>query len=171
MAYPTFRITASPLKTTGSRFTALFIFVLLGFCVPHPVSAAPKTEQEQRVDAVHEKLLSTETDLLDMVLGLSGSGLDQDIAHDLINTSAKHSGDLLHIRTLLQINSLVQNDADKQRIQPIIARDIKSVAGGIKRSVTSVNTNLARIKSPALVTKANKLRDILREIEELISTP
>ena len=69
---------------------------------------------------------------------------------------------------MLLIDSLIQNESDKQRVKLVISMRIKAIADGIDLTIKFANQNMARTNSPAVVATATKLKDDLRELKELL---
>lgn len=128
------------------------------------IFAAPPTSEE--VEAYWQKIASHQQDALD--IGKNLIGLDMEIQIGLTNLANPYFDKLTYIQDLLLIDSLVQNEPDRQRIKLVISRRIKAIANGIDLTIKFANENMAHAKSPAVVATASRLRDDLRELKELL---
>ena len=100
--------------------------------------------------------------------GKNLAGLDKAIEQELIDLATQYSIQLTHIQDLLLIESVIQNDADRQRIHSIISFRLKVIADVIELSIKRANIEIADSHSQIISGIATKLRDDLRELKELL---
>lgn len=143
-------------------FRLLIVLVLL-----HGFSASAATPIEE-FKKYHEKLINYQQDLLE-----TGKNLTDFELHcwkEVYSIVSEYSEKLAHIRDLLLIESLIQSDADRQRVGLIIKFRLKAIHDRIENSVKMANIEIAGTKSPITAGIATKLRDDLREIRELLKS-
>lgn len=145
-----------------NRFSFFALVVVLTFS--EHVFADPPTSQE--VKTYWRKMVSHQRDFLD--IGKELAALDRIIASEQVALAELYAHKLTHIQDLLLIASIVQNEADKQRIKPVIGMSIKFMAEGVNLSIERVNERIAETKNPGSVAQSMKLRDDLRGLKELL---
>lgn len=116
----------------------------------------------------HKAMVTHHGDLLTFLKSVEG--LDYEITFDLWNTAGQYCTALEHVEDFLSIDSLVENEADRQRIKPVINHAVESVLKESHLSIKGVNDYLPRLKNQAVIATAIKLRDDLRDLESLLVT-
>jgi hypothetical protein len=142
----------------------LFALILVGTVAM--LRAIDATPAAGSIAALSNKMHSRVTDLIQLAETLRGR--DQQIAIEIGNVGAGTFKTLLLIRDLLLIESLVQNEADKIKIEPIVDSRVKRLAHDIDLDVKLINTGMAGAHNQALIDTASKLKDDLRELQELL---
>jgi hypothetical protein len=69
---------------------------------------------------------------------------------------------------MLTIESVIDNEADKRKIQPLIMVQVTSLAAGIDNSVKLINRCMTVTHNQAVIDAASKLKDDLRDLKELL---
>ena len=118
------------------------------------------------IEGSSNKIRSRVTDLSQFSNSLRGP--DQEIALDLGHMGERTLRLLDHIKDLLLIESLIQSEADKRKIGPIIDSRAKGLAHDIDADVKMINTAMTYAHNRALIDTASKLKDDLREVQELL---
>jgi hypothetical protein len=153
-----------------SLFFAL-LFLLPSAVTLRPLLAAeteaPASKSEQ-LASYDKKMTSYQEDLND--IGRDLAELDQEIAIALIGRAGRTSLQIINVQDLLLIDSLVHDEADKRAIKAVARARMKTVANNIDFSIRDVNHDLTYLKNPAVVATANKFKDDLRGLKELLLT-
>jgi|SRR5437667_8028835 len=145
------------------RSPCLFPLILVGlFAMLGAVDATPAGS----IEGSSNKIRSRVTDLSQFSNSLRGP--DQEIALDLGHMGERTLRLLDHIKDLLLIESLIQSEADKRKIGPIIDSRAKGLAHDIDADVKMINTAMTYAHNRALIDTASKLKDDLREVQELL---
>ena len=121
----------------------------------------------QQVNAYYKKMDAHNKDLLQ--IGKAIRNADDVLLvgnlSDLVNFNMVQ---LENIEDLQLIESLIENEADRKRVKPVISRRIKLVAVGIDGSIRQLNLYVAHLKSQAVLATAMKVREDLHELKELL---
>jgi hypothetical protein len=142
----------------------LFALILVGsFAILHHACAIPANE---KIAAFEHKVDSRGRDLIQLSESLSAR--DQQLTWDISHVALEYVGKLQHIQDLLLIDSVVENEADKRRIEPIIRDRVKGLADTVDAAVKLINTDMAAVHNQAVIATAGKLKDDLRELKELL---
>jgi len=105
-------------------------------------------------------------DMSQLVESLSGG--DRPIALEIALEAKWYLSKVEHIRDLRLIESQVQNEADKTKIELIISSRIKALVDDVDPAVNVINKSTAVLHSNAALLIASKLKDDLRELKELL---
>src|SRR5260370_31100758 len=142
----------------------LFALILVGlFAMLRAIDA---TSAAGSIAALSNKMHSRATDLIQLAETLRGR--DQQIAIDIGNVGADTFKTLQLIGDLLLIESLVQNEADKRKIEPIVDGRVKRLAHDIDLDVKLINTGMAGAHNQELIDKTKKLKDDLGDLQEFL---
>lgn len=167
-------IGCSPLQHI--RFPGLSAIILLGlFAILRPAGATPPewaTPLKENVVASAKKIGSRVTDLRQIARGLRG--LDREITMETACMAEKPLCQLDHIRELLLIESLVQNESDavkRTMIEGMIINHLDLLGEYVDIVVEYINGSIAGLHNQAVVLAASKLRDDLRELKNLPKPP
>jgi hypothetical protein len=152
------------------------LFFALLFLLPSAVTLRPllaadteaPASKSEELASYEKKITSYQEDLSDIGKGLAG--LDQEIAIALIGRAGRTSLQITNIQDLLLIDSQVHDEADKRAIKAVASARMKAVADSIDFSIRGVNNDLTYVKNPAVVATANKFKDDLRGLKELLLT-
>ena len=68
----------------------------------------------------------------------------------------------------MAIESLIQSEADKGKIEPIISRRVEQLANEIDTHIKIINTAMLGIHNRAVIDIAAKVKDDLRELKQLL---
>ena len=149
------------------------ILAAIAFLAYSSSSVAAPIEDEKWADSVGhylEKMKAYDVDLLEIGKGAT-NGFDQRGMLALWDVANEYRIRLRHIQRLVAINQLIQNDADRKHIRPIIDLEITEVAKGIDGGVKEINIQLGNLRSPSLIATADKLKDDLRALKNLLEQP
>ena len=138
--------------------------IVLAFVFSSLALAAPPTFEE--VEAVYQKMSSNVTDSID--IGKHLVGFECELQINLIAHAQGWLAKVEHVQDMLRIDSIVQNEADRERIRPLISRRLKFMAENVDGTITSANLITANAKSLAVVASANTLKENLRSLKALL---
>lgn len=127
----------------------------------HPACATATAES---LAASANKLRSRLTDMTQLAQSLRGP--DEQHAWQLTAVAVESLMSVGHIRDLVLIKSLVENDADKRKIEPIIRGRVKAFVNTVDSSIRVINADIATVHNQAVIATAGKLKDDLRELKE-----
>ena len=96
------------------------------------------------------------------------NGREKDYAVSVTETATESWQALDHIQDLLAIESLIQSEADKGKIEPIISRRVEQLANEIDTHIKIINTAMLGIHNRAVIDIAAKVKDDLRELKQLL---
>jgi len=101
----------------------------------------------------------------------NGVGDDREVdeARELADLAAINSERLSAADTLMEIYGKLSCPEDRERIRPVIQRDFSIYKKLFENSVASANLSLNYTHKPAVVAEGMKMRDELREIENLFN--
>jgi len=136
-----------------NRFS--FFALIVAMIISSWTFAASRDE----VATYEKKMIAHREDLTQIAPNVS-SELDKEIAISLIDLTTRASIQLTHIQDLLAIDSLVQNEADRERIKPVISTGIRSVANGIDSSIDDVNRKMGFLKNQPCSRRPANLKRI-----------
>lgn len=146
------------------RIILLMTVTLVVLCaMPCPSDAAPTSNQ---ILSYQHKMFNNSKDLID--IGKNITGLDQEITINLIVIVTESCIELKQIQDFILIESLVKHPDDMKRIKPIIRRNISFFGDQIDLDIKQINLGLSHLNNQAVISTATKLRDDLRELQELL---
>ena len=96
---------------------------------------------EENIAAFERKVYSRGQDLIQLSESLSAR--DRQPAYNISHVALENSGKLQHIQDLLTIYSLVEDEADKRRIEPIVSDRVKRLADAVDAAVKLINADMA----------------------------
>jgi hypothetical protein len=148
----------------NTRTAKLFPAILVGiFATLRVVDSTPPSAS---IAGAANKMTSRVTDLTQIAEGLKGR--DGQLAIDFGNVAAENRDALHHLQDLLLIESLIQNESDRRKVEPVISNRIENLARHIDRCVEVINRGMPLVHNQALIATAMKLKDDLRELKELL---
>jgi hypothetical protein len=150
-------------ETSHIRCAALSAVILLGvFVILRPASASP--ESADKIAASKNKIVSALKDLKELATSVSiREGKDSGTALEILHTATEPICELDHLRELLLIDSLIQNDNAKNKVDDLIRKHVNALADSVDRSVGFINAVIAGLHNEAVILAVTKLRDDLRE--------
>src|SRR5262249_17406486 len=123
------------IETSHIRCAPLSAIILLGvFVILRPASASP--ELADKIAASENKIISRVKDLEQVASSVRDK--DSGTALELLHTATQPLCELDHLRELLLIDSLVQNDSAKKKIEDLIRNHVNALTGTVDRSVAFI---------------------------------
>jgi hypothetical protein len=144
------------------RLPRLSVVILLGlFCYSLPAWATPPewaAPLKENVVASRNKIRSRVNDLNQIARGLRG--LDREMTREIAHSSERPVCELDHIRELLTIDSLVQNENDASKrimIESMISGHLDSLGEYVDIAVEYINGAIANLDNQAAILAGGKL--------------
>lgn len=143
-------------------WSVLIILTLL-VCVIPCHSTALRSEQ---IDMYFKKMAFHQQDILVILKGANSH--DTEIGNNISDIIDKCEIHLMYMQSLLTVHSFVKNLSDRKKVKPLIDKLIKHFATNTGQYIKQVNIGITYTKNQAILITANKLRDDLRELKELL---
>ena len=145
--------------------------LLYAWAALHCVAFAQSPNDADRVKSFLEDrwtvLGQAKSNLIQMEAGLPGH--EADSAAMISAISDVPEGHIRSLSMLLIIYAAMINDTDRNIVRKFVVLDCKAYDKQSDISLKSINRNLARLKSPAAISEATKMRDALQEIKERLA--
>ncbi len=125
--------------------------------------ARPQQSNNQRLVELHTRFRNYYQDFLDFAKTGVTAGSEFDSARELARSADETGVFLGSAETLVDIYNAVSNKEDRDRIRPMIQRDLAFYSKRLDFSIKETNLELGYLTRPGVVAEATRMRDDLRE--------
>jgi len=116
----------------------------------------------------YTKMMAFEKDFID--LGKYSQGVsDKTAANGLTDVASEYSREIDHLRDLLFILTIIDNNDDRSLVIPVVAASMKYVAGSIDISLEKINLEMSHARSNAIISTGNQMKTVLRQLQKLLA--
>ena len=165
-------------QRTGSKVRKVKIAQILMFILAAAGPLAGHTEPARPLSEAHAKMLQaklahdwapTNTNATQMQSGLDHSTIEYEWLSAILETSNNAEAALDHVLTLAIIYQRLRCSDDRSELLNWLPGDLKHAKGELDSAVETANQALANLTAPAVISEAQKLRDLLQYFRQDLS--
>jgi len=133
-------------------------------------SAQAQRSSIERLPELHTRFRNYHQDFLDFAQSGLTAGSEFDSARELARSADETTVFLGSAETLVDIYYAVSSKEDRDRIRPMIQRDLAFYRKRLDFSIKETNLELSYMKRPGVVAEATRMRDDLREAKNIFDS-